>query len=283
MSKSKPMSEINEMKWSRMRHIIKKLEQQPMTLEEIFESLLKTNLIKEDKIGKRSVQNYVAELRAIEIISYDHSTGAYKFAENEKQIFESKHDYQIALAHSKNLLFSNSRENTLRFDHMSPYFAVDMLVYESERDADDFATLQHLKTGYPEIYEILRKYRELMDETGLSKRSCLPKLGGGIDFENDEHFLEFDNGLPKRPSHKPVPATLPNTIDDKVIEFESGTLGRNDVIARVPASKVKEILDMRDLLVGRIYGDIMNTVRNGIPLKGNCDFCPNRQVTIKEK
>jgi hypothetical protein len=275
------MSEINELKWSRIRHIIEKLKQQPRTLEQIFESLQKAELIRDDKIGKRSVQNYVAELRAIEIVSYDRSSGTYRFAENEKRIFESKHDYQIALTHSKNLLFSNERENTQRFDHTNPYLAIDSLAYESERDADDFATLQHLKTGYSEIYEILQKYRQLMDETGLSKRGCLPKLGGGIDFDDDKHFLEFDDGLPKRPSDKPIPATLPMAIDDEVIEFESGTLGRDYVIARVPASKVREILNLRDLLVGRIYGHIMNAVRNGTPLKGCCDFCPNREITIK--
>jgi len=281
MLRNKAMSEINKSKWSRMRHIIEKLKQQPMTLEQIFESLQKAELIKDDKIGKRSVQNYVAELHAIGIVSYDRSSGTYKFAENEKQAFESKHDYQIALTHSKNLLFSNERENTQRFDHTNPYLAVDLLVYESEKDADDFAILQHLKTGYPEIYEILRKYRHLMDETGLSKRSCLPKLGGGIDYGDDEHCIEFDDGLPKRPSDKPTPATLPMVIDDEVLEFKSGTLGRDDMITRVPASKVKEIVNLRDLLVGRIYGHIMNAVRNGTPLKGCCDFCPNREITIK--
>jgi len=265
-----------------MRHIMENLKKQPMTLEKIVESLQESKLVKDDNIGKRSVQNYVAELRAIGIVSYDHSSSTYRFAKNEKQIFESKHDYQIALTHSKKLLFSDERENTQRFDHTNAYLAVDLLAYESERDADDLAVLQHLKTGYPEIYKILRKYRQLMDETGLSKRSCLPKLGVGIDFgNNDERFLEFDNGLPKQPSHKPIPTRLPAAIDDEIIEFESGTLGRDDVVARVPASKVKEILNLRDLLVGRIYGYIMNVVRHGTPLKGCCDFCPNREIAIK--
>ena len=255
-----------------------------MTFKEICESLRKANLIEENKIGERTVQNYLAELVAIEIIIYDRSFGIYKFAENEKQVYESQHDYQVALTHSKNLLFSNRKENTQRLDHTNPYLAIDLLVYEPERDADDFATLQHLKTGYHEIFEALQKYRQLMDETGLSKCSCLPKLGGSIDFGHDnESFYEFDNGLPKPPNHKPIPATLPNTLDDEVIDFGSGTLGRDDVIARVSSSKVKEILDLRDFLVGRIYGYVMNAVRNGIPLRGRCDFCPNIEITIKGK
>lgn len=282
MSRNRPMSEINKLKWSRIRHIIEKLKQHPMTLEQILEILQKSNLTKDDKTGKRSVQNYVAELRAIGIVNFDPSSGTYRFTEKEKQIFESKHDYQIALSHSKNLLFSSERENTQRFDQTNPYLAVDCLVYESEKDADDFATLQHLKTGYSEIYEALQQYRKLMDETGLSKRTCLPKLGDGMNFDGDnEHFLEFVHGLPRLPSRESIPATLPMVIDDEFIEFESGTLGRDDVIARVSASKVKKILNLRDLLVGKIYGYVMNAVRNGTPLKGCCDFCPNREITIK--
>lgn len=88
----------------------------------------------------------------------------------------------------------------------------------------------------------------------------LPKLGGKIDFDDDEHFLEFDDGLPKPPSHKPILTRLPATIE--VIEFDSGTLGKDDVIARVPTSKVEGILILIDLLVGRIFGHVMNTVRN---------------------
>jgi hypothetical protein len=269
-----------------MRFIIEKLKQRSMTTDEIFNSLRQANLIKEDRIGKRSVQNYLAELHAIGVVSLDPSSGIYGHAENEKQVFESKHDYQIALTHSKNLLFSNDKENTLRLDHTNPYLAVDILAYESERDADDFAMLQHLKTGYPDVYVVLQKYHQLMDETGLSKRACLPKLSSGTDFGDAEHgklFLKFNSGLPKRPDNEPFPATLPNTLDNEVMEFNSGTLGVDEIIAKVPASKVKEILDLRDLLVGRIYYNIMNAVRNGTPLRGNCDFCPNRSVAIREK
>ncbi len=272
------------MKYKRMNNIKKNLKEKPMIFQDIFESLKKAKLITGNNTDKRSVQNYLAELNALEITTYDPSSGFYKSAENEKQVFESKHDYQIALTHSKNLLFSNSKDNTQRFDRINPNLAVDLLVYESERDADDFAIWQHLKTGCPEIFEDLLKYRELMDETGLSKRSCLPKLDGRTySNENTEQRIEFDDGLPKRPSHEPFPSFLPNTIDDKPIDFTSGTLGLNKIIARVPASKVEEILNLRDSIVRKIYGHIMNSVRNGTPLKGNCDFCPNKEVIIKEK
>lgn len=271
MSGQKSMSEINALKRSRMSHIMEKLKQQSMTLGEILESLVKTKLINNKKSSKRSVQNYLAELRAIGVVSC--SSGTYRLAEHERQVFKSKHDYQIAVAHSKHLFFSDERENTQRFDHTNPYLAIDLLVYEPERNADDFAILQHLKTGYPDIYANLQKYRRLMDETVLSKRTCLPKLGGGFDFDDDKCFLQQ--------SVQPVLVASSKMIDDRVIEFQSGTLGVNDIIAKVPASKVKEILNLRDLLVGRVYGHLMNAVRNGIPLRGYCDFCPNKEITIK--
>lgn len=275
------MTDIKKLKWRRMRYIKESLKQQPMTFEEIFERLQKSKLIKEGAIGKRSVQTYLEELCAIEVLSRDSLSGVYRFAEHERQVFDSKHDYQLALVHSKNLLFSNSKENTQRFDHINPYLVVDLLAYEPERDANDLAVLQHLKTGYPEIYGALQKYRELMDCTGLSSRSCLPKLGGYINSDKSNEYLEFDDGLPKRPSSEPFPATLPNTISNEIIKFGSGVLGIDDIIARVPASVVTEIVNLRDLIVGKIYGHIMNIVRNGAPLKGICDFCPTNEVKIR--
>jgi len=46
--------------------------------------------------------------------------------------------------------------------------------------------------------------------------------------------------------------------------------------------RAKELLDLRDLLVGKIYA-IINEVRNGSPLRGNCDSCPDRRITVKDK
>ncbi len=276
------MKGIKELKWRRMLYILEQLRQQPLTLDKIVESLTKGKLLRQNVIGRRSIQNYMEELCAIKVVSLDSTSGNYRLVENDKQVFESKHDYQIALTHSKNLLFSNDRENTQRFDHINAYLAIDLLVFEPERDADDFAIMQHLRTGYPEIYEILSNYHRLMDQTGLSKRGCLPKLNGDIDFfDSDRHFFKIsDNSETDQDENQNY--TGKDVTADTIIAFSSGCLGDERITIPVKASIVKEISDLRDSAVVKIYGHLMNAVRNGTPLKGTCDFCP-RGVNIKGK
>ena len=252
----KTAKEINERKWRRMRLIMDKLKEKPMSSSEIEQLFSKSA---SDKIVKRSVQNYMAELIGLGLALYNSEAGAYELAENKK-VFQSKHDYDIALKHSRYLTLSTSDKQ--RLDQTDPYLALDLLVYHDKenRDIDDQCLFQHIKTGYYEVYSLLQKYRKIMDARGYSKYPHFPKLP-----KLDSHF-DFTDLCPWE---MVAEAAL---LQNKEKREKAGN----------ERKQAKELLDLRDLLVGKLYG-IVNDVRNGIPLQGYCDSCPDRRVTIKSK
>lgn len=102
----------------------------------------------------------------------------YGLAGTTKKVFKSKHDYDLALKHSKNLVFSTSEKQ--RFDQMDPFLALDLLAFHDVNklcpDVDDECFVQHLRTGYQkDVYVLMQKYRQLMDETGFSRYPGFPK------------------------------------------------------------------------------------------------------------
>ena len=50
---------------------------------------------------------------------------------------------------------------------------------------------------------------------------------------------------------------------------------------QVPVEIVKEIKEMQELIIGQIYSKILGKIQHGIPVRGSCDLCPNREVIIK--
>lgn len=137
--------------------------------------------------------------------------------------------YSQLLKHSKTLLLSDHHMNTQRYDQTNMTLVVDLLAFEVNDkffDMDysyDKAVLQHLKSGYPEIYELIEEYRRIMDEMGFSKQKNLPKM----------IFSQT------------------STIDNE---------------------KIVRIGRLRELIITNIEL-IMNKVKNGFPLLGQCDLC----------
>mgnify|MGYP001148246912 CR=1 FL=1 len=92
-----------------------------------------------------------------------------------------------------------------------------------------------------------------------------------------------------------VPSLIDNNIRNAHVEGEisheedmfsfdprSGKHHNRSLYSKEERKKVKELYDVRDLLVGKLYS-IANDVQNGIPLQGFCDHCPDRRITIKSK
>lgn len=88
-----------------------------------------------------------------------------------KQVFQSKADYELALKHSKNVILTTSEKQGL--DQTSIIAVLNELAFfEDNEEAfrkrwvsdyyfDRKYLLQHIKTGYPEILRLIQKYREL--------------------------------------------------------------------------------------------------------------------------
>lgn len=166
MTKQKTAKELNEQKWKRMNLIMEKFKEKPMSTVEI-EQLI-SGKAQVDKIVKRSVQNYMAELIALGLVHHNSEAGVYELADS-KQVFQSEYDYNIALKHSKLLTLSTSENQ--RLDQMNPYSALDLLAYDDKenRDIDDQCLSQHIRTGYYELHLLLQKYRKTsyLKEKGL--------------------------------------------------------------------------------------------------------------------
>jgi hypothetical protein len=173
----KSAKEINEQKWRKMRKILEKVREGPMTLSEI-ELLTYSKGI--NRVGKRTIQNYMAELNGLGLVVYDPVFATYSATET-KRVFKSKQDYNIALKHSKNLLLSTSKKQ--RLDQMNPLSAFDLIMFPEDslgKDIYDFCLLQHIKTGYHETNKLMEKYKQSMDKLGYSKVRYLPKLNNPI-------------------------------------------------------------------------------------------------------
>jgi len=262
-----------------MKLIMEKLKGKPMSTVEIEHLISGKSPV--DKIVKRSVQNYLAELRALGLIVDDLKAGIYQLAESKK-VFQSKHDYEIALNHSRRLVLS--RKDSQRLDQMSPNAALDLLVFVCERDIDDLCFVQHLRTGYhKEVYALIERYRQLMDETGLSKIPSIPKFSlSGLTWAEQSHMAEVEENISERDLARALfedAKTAANRIRIQVNPFPSTDTPEYVYVTK---TKMQEIIDLRDLLIGRIYSTA-NDVVNGIPLQGYCKHCPDLKITILDK
>jgi hypothetical protein len=95
---------------------------------------------------------------------------------DKKRIFQSRHDYDVAVEHSKNLITSIKKNDLL--------LALDLLVYSDQRPRNftEQSFFKHMKTGYPGTYSLMQSYRQIMNKMGFSEESHFPKLHGyGFD------------------------------------------------------------------------------------------------------
>jgi len=203
------------------------------------------------------VENYLAELKDLGLIEYDEGERIYRLVGAKKHEYQSKHDYDLDLAHSNALVFSS--EMKLRYDQMDPIAVADLLTcldLNLNRDEYDEWFLQHVKTGYyADVYSLMQRYRQLLHELGLSGTKTYPKIA-----LSEFHSKEIMSGKPKAKK------------DARKDKQEMGSYKR--------AKKLQEAFDLRNLLVGRIYA-VVNDVRNGIPLEGQCEHCPKLRIEIK--
>jgi len=235
--------QTNEQKWKRMRLILDKLREESLSISEVGRLVYGSKMTRTDM---RTVQNYLAELVGIGLVSKpDDNSGVYSSTEN-KIIFQSAAEYSLALKHSKNMLLSDEHhqgiedsdeEMTLR---RLAFFEEDRMEWKKHSSIEyyDYCYLQqHIKTGYLEIHELIRKYKQLATEKGVES-------GFG-------HLRIVPTGEMPAPKQ-----TI--TEEDK-----------------------KEFVDVTDLFVGKLSRLIRAVSRDGVPLAGYCDGCPGRKIIIK--
>ena len=141
------MRSSEKSKLERQRKLLEAVGQHPITIrdaEKIVNSM--------GKVSRRMVENYLNALKALGLVEYDPEEQLYESTQAKKRVFRSKHDYDLALKHSKNLVLSTNEKQ--RLDGMDPFLALDLIVFhddpnrEDEDNVYDKCLFQHLITGY---------------------------------------------------------------------------------------------------------------------------------------
>jgi hypothetical protein len=120
------------------------------------------------ELKKRTVQNYLAELVGIGVFNYDPEEKRYAWFEDLRVLSGKEHE--IALKHSMSLVFSTRDKQ--RLDQMNPSWAVEWIVFHDrieDKTMDNLCIFQHLKSGYPEVYELMEKYRKIYSSKYLTR------------------------------------------------------------------------------------------------------------------
>ena len=234
-----------EEKLARLKDIKKIVEESPKPFGKIF-----AKLKQKYGLSQRMAQNYLRELCELGVLIYDEENGVYKPATVEKMSFNNRREYELALEHSKRLLFTQPDSEFQRYDLMSPWTVIDILagLNQSALREEDQCFLEHLKWGYPEIYINLEKYRESAIKLGHSPLDMSPSFRGIFDLELNRGFQSQEE---------------------------------RDKFYAENRREIEEFKNLREQLIGEIY-NIMGAVKHGIPLKGHCKYCPHLHLTIKE-
>ena len=240
--------QVFEQKINRLKMILKKLrEKSSLNSSEIAHLFYGLPL---QKNQLRTIQNYLAELIALELIYYDPEQGLYFLKEN-KLVFKSEQDRIFAIDHSKRIILSNG--DIQRLDQMDRYLALDKLAFFNEtndENIEDKLLLQHIKTGYHEIYSLLQEYKKTSIDLGLTNVSSLP-----ISIPDIEDTIEPTDFILNKSKKKKAN----RQSDPKIIKAQN----------------------LRDLLIGKLQYFVHMTNHNN-PLGGVCELCLNRNTEIKD-
>ncbi len=239
-----------------MRLLLDKLREEDLSSTQIGQLIYGRKI---DKNKLRSVQNYLQELIGLGLVSQDSSSGLYHFTEN-RTVFQSKSDYEIALKHSKKLI--------PKIDSL--WETVDLLAFPEENDeqTETSCLLRHIRNGYSDFYLTLQEYRAAMEKSGLAGYNGFPKPILAEEFPSEP---PKDEKIPVR-----VSALLPDSTDFEAFrkEYEAKEVRDNN-------PEIRNLVKLRDSLIGKLYS-LVGSVEHGSPLLGSCDFCPHKKLTIKD-
>ena len=194
--------------------------------------------------------------------------------------FQSEGQRKRALKHSKKIYSTFQYGQDYVF--ISPQMIIDKIAFHDSKEKNAFLVInrndrllfEHIESGYHEVFDVLTKYRELMDETGLSTNEGFPKL----------QISE----IPK-PVYRPVPRRIKHEIiqNDSTKNMKIPSLSAylesdedNPEIAkiyrlpkRVSKEKIKMLLKVRNLLNSQICDIYKQLHEYDEPLNGECEDC----------
>jgi len=210
-------------------------------------------------IDERQVRNYLYDLEALGLIVHEEGTKTYVLEKiTKKREFATKADHELALEHSKKLLFSTSEMQL--FDLMNPNMWADDLAFNTWRHE---LLRQHLKTGYFDDYLLLEKYKRI---------TPIPPQYRQIEPAPRPPHGSWGPSI-KQPSSGIMKHGV--TENKRESELEKSEQKEDEKIVAARQKLRKEITEKLCALMYR--------VEHGIPLEGECDCCPHLHITIKDE
>ena len=193
----------------------------------------------------------------------------------------TKEEYELALKHSRIILGMKKNEEIPPYiDSIVDFLAAHLLgvkvkgflnIIEGEISVTDMNNflilLQHIRTGYEEIYVNLLKYADIVKK--LHERKLLVNL----ELYRDLAYVPFYVSVPK--TYPPLPPELPQYGNYEVPSPEEKELSEEE---KKLVSKFKKL---KNELIGQFVSLCLDVI-HGEPLKGKCKYCPHLKIRIIE-
>ncbi|MGF3521895.1 MAG: hypothetical protein ACQXXJ_02215 [Candidatus Bathyarchaeia archaeon] len=145
-----------------LKKVVDALKTKPMSYSELKQLGIP------EKTLSRVLRDYLEPMELVE------KTEAGLWVWRQTQVTaKTEADFKALLRHSKKLTITSA--DFQRFDCMNPELAVSMLAFPEAFTLDGEEAIlnscfkQHLKTGYPNVYKLLVKYRKTRDTEALLK------------------------------------------------------------------------------------------------------------------
>jgi hypothetical protein len=192
--------------------------------------------------------------------------------------FQSESQRRRALKHSKLLFLSEEYVASSRIGQLvrvptDLFEDLDEFVYNQKKYVKQ---LSHIETGYKEIWSLIQKYLALMEKYGLSKIPGIPKIRS-IKFFNIEDAEDVEPEKYPKAEKGYVSIARFTELPSKIDEPTKDYCAKHGIPLQVPEKIVKEMRELRKLIIQRINSEILQKIEHGIPIRGSCDLCPNRE------
>lgn len=284
-NKMRPRRATEKAKHESMRKLLTALREGPLTTKKALKIL---------PVQKRMVQKYFQALMDLGLVRYNKEARAYELVGLRKKVFNSIADRQQALEHARTLIFST--EYNQRLDLTEPFLVVNNLVFSDVypgSDIDDQGLTSHIKTGYPRVWALMQKYRQLAEKHIIEnwklkpntrvQRKHLNRVSRNRiltqAFQDGFEIISDIGEKPRGGSYKEELSNQPEHYADMTAETPS------EIVAQASTLSVEEARNKRGELQAQLVAEIyriVNRVRNGIALDGVCDYCPDRYQTTKD-
>lgn len=235
----------------KIKIVIEALRNKPMKWSELLE---------QTKIPEKSLHRILTEYLSFWGLVKKDEFGRWAWYDTIRT-YKSKHDYELALNHSKMLipgLRAILAEDMDLYLHLGSSAYVELREYEEESKLLKSFVEEHLRTGYPEVYDDVVKFRENMEQVQL------------IEIEIEKEIKKMKNKtLPF------FPERLINIVSMREYE-ETLKLMPQKIVEKAKNIQEKRFKNYQKL-VGELLFIIMK-IRMGDPLKGKCNLCPRIHI-----